>query len=169
MTNRTTPTEEVDLSKRRLFTIFRSSESQKPPERRKAARPPYAVEESLYSRICNGCGECITHCQNNIIQITNGLAEIDVSYSECTLCGVCKSACPTLALSGNAEGTGLIASVSSTCDNLTSYCDNCSDSCAHSALSWAEDSQPTIDSEKCIGCGACTSSCFISAIQMNLR
>lgn len=168
MTIRTTPTEEVDLGKRRLFTIFQNSKVKTKPESREAARPPYAVAESLYLRICNGCGECVTKCPNNLIHVTNGLAEIDVSYSECTVCGMCKSVCPTLALSGNAEDTGLTATISSTCDNVTSYCDNCADSCVFHALLWQEYSQPTLDSEKCIGCGACTTSCFISAIQMTL-
>ncbi len=168
MSDRKMSSEQVDLNKRRLFTFFKEQDNHVINEHRSVARPPYAVEESLFKRLCTGCGNCQTSCPNEIINITNGLAEIDVSYTPCDVCGECQNVCPTLALSEQTKSTGLIARVSSTCDNKSSYCSNCENSCSNGALVWLEGKTPVIDKENCIGCGSCISSCYISAISMVL-
>lgn len=129
--------ESVDLSKRRLFS-FRRAPVEQAQEPRVKARPPYAVEESMFTRLCDGCGEC-------------------------------KSACPTLVLSNQTESTGLIATISNSCENLYGYCGSCEDSCPYDALQWQDDAKPKIDAAKCKGCGQCAQSCYTSMISFDLK
>ena len=161
-------TEEIDISKRRWFT-FNHIKSTKPISiARSVGRPPYAVDEDIFKRVCNGCGKCETACPNGIIQIVSGLAELDVTYTPCDMCGLCQKSCQTLALADKGSGTGLTARISGTCDNLMSYCDNCEEACQYDALIWKNDEIPSINIDKCIGCGSCISSCFIGAIWVEL-
>lgn len=82
--------ESVDLSKRRLFSFRRAAVEQAQDPRVKA-RPPYAVEESMFTRLCDGCGKCASACPSQIIEMVDGVAALDISYSVCDLCGECKS------------------------------------------------------------------------------
>ncbi|MBD1564800.1 4Fe-4S binding protein [Vibrio sp. S12_S33] len=168
MTRHKTSNKQIDLNKRRLFTFYKKLHEHEAKEHKTVARPPYAVEEILFKRLCTGCGNCQAACPNEIINIIDGLAEIDVSYTPCDVCGECQKACQTLALSQQETATGLIARISSTCDNLTSYCNNCEGTCNFNALIWQENRTPSIDQEKCIGCGFCITTCFINAISMTM-
>ncbi|MFZ3515798.1 4Fe-4S binding protein [Vibrio harveyi] len=160
--------ESVDLSKRRLFS-FRRAPVEQAQEPRVKARPPYAVEESMFTRLCDGCGKCASACPSQIIEMVDGVAALDISYSACDLCGACKSACPTLALSNQTESTGLIATISNSCENLYGYCGSCEDSCPYNALQWQDDAKPKIDAAKCKGCGQCAQSCYNSMISFDLK
>lgn len=99
--------ESVDLSKRRLFSFRRAAVEQAQDPRVKA-RPPYAVEESMFTRLCDGCGKCASACPSQIIEMVDGVAALDISYSVCDLCGECKSACPTLALSNRTDRKSVV-------------------------------------------------------------
>ncbi len=159
--------ESVDLSKRRLFSFRRTLAKQK-HEPRITARPPYAVEESMFTRLCDGCGKCALACPNKIIEVLDGTATLDISYSSCNLCGECQSVCLTLALSNQAGSTGLIAAISNSCENLYGYCGNCEGSCPYDALQWHDGAKPKIDADKCKGCGQCAQSCYTSMFSFNL-
>lgn len=158
-------TERIDLNKRRLFGRPQVQFEPKPA----APRPPYAIAEAMFQRECDGCGKCVAVCEPNIIMIKDDLASIEVDYSSCLVCGTCQSACPSMALSNTKLQTGLIATVSNSCENIYSYCSNCEDSCSHGALEWQEDKAPQLTQESCIGCGQCLDSCYTSVISLKFQ
>lgn len=159
---------EVDLGKRRFLTL--STFAQTPPRavRRQAARPPFAVDDDLFVRLCDGCGACEVVCPQGVIVLDRGVAALDLSYAACDFCGRCQHACPTIALSNPPSTTGLVAYATDSCDNLNGYCDNCTDRCTHQALTWQEGAKPRIDATACVGCGECAASCFTNVIQLRL-
>ncbi|WP_390623837.1 4Fe-4S binding protein [Vibrio gallicus] len=157
------------MGKRKMFTFGGSPVPQPQKTVPKAPRPPYALEESMFARLCDGCGDCVSACPSQIIELVNGVATLDISYSACDLCGKCQSACHTLALANSSPRTGLIATISNSCDNLYGYCANCEESCDFGALQWHDDLKPNINADKCIGCGQCAQSCYTSMISFALR
>ncbi len=161
--------ETIDNSKRRLFGICQKTPSKPSFEPRSHARPPYAVDESLFTRLCDGCGQCLSVCPSQIIELKEGVAALDISYTSCDLCGKCQAACPTLALSGQTLSTGVVAKVSNSCENLYGYCSSCADSCQYDALEWREDAKPLISTDKCNGCGQCAQGCYTSMISFQLK
>ncbi|WP_153448269.1 ferredoxin-type protein NapF [Vibrio algicola] len=134
---------------------------------RSVARPPTAVDEDIFQRLCNQCGECAKVCPQDIIHIQNGYPTLDVDYAHCTLCGECKKVCPTIALSGEQQDTGLRAQVNDTCINRYGYCDACESSCPSQALKWQDGARPSIELANCNGCGACKPDCYIGAISLS--
>ncbi|MFV0575939.1 MAG: ferredoxin-type protein NapF [Vibrio sp.] len=146
----------------RLKTAINKEE----PVKRTIPRPPYAVDEDIFTRLCNQCGKCETACPESIIRMENGFPTLDVEYSHCTLCGKCQTACPTIALSHTKPDTGLRAKVADTCINIYGHCDSCANSCPSDALIWQDNAAPKINNDQCSGCGICKSDCFIGAIQM---
>lgn len=169
-------TETIDHSKRRLFTRWRAAATSSSAPKtlasetlsRQAARPPFAVDESLFLRLCDGCGLCASACPSQIITMENGVAAIDISYAACDLCGRCQQACPTLALAEQTAHTGLVATIANSCENMYGFCDSCESSCPYSALVWQEDAKPRIDTALCKGCGQCAQSCYNSMISFQL-
>lgn len=163
--------EEPITSRRGLFTGFAQRANaikidiEKKVERT-LPRPPTAVDEDIFQRLCNQCGECATVCPESVIHMENGYPTLEVEYAHCTLCGKCQSACPTIALSGHQQDTGLRAKISDICINLYGYCDSCRQSCSSQAIEWKDDTSPTIILDQCSGCGACQADCFIGAIHM---
>lgn len=170
MTERKHKIPEPQPSRRALFTGMakRSYQAVQVEEKvqRTVPRPPNAVDEDIFTRLCNQCGECEKVCPESVIRMENGFPTLDVEYSHCTLCGKCQAACPTIALSNKQQDTGLRAKASETCINLYGYCDSCAQSCPSQALEWKDSQTPTIDTSKCTGCGICKSDCFIEAIQL---
>ena len=108
-------------------------------------------------------------CPSQIIEMVDGVAALDISYSACDLCGECKSACPTLALSNQTESTGLTATISNSCENLYGYCGSCEEGCPYDALQWQDNAKAKIDVAKCKGCGQCAQSCYNSIISFDLK
>lgn len=51
------------------------------------------------------------------------------------------------------------------CIRPSGECLNCKDSCDWDAISFTESTGITIDSDKCVGCGACIDACKIGALQ----
>ncbi len=131
---------------------------------RTAGRPPYAVDEALFLRLCDGCARCVSACEKALITIERSVAALDVSYAACDRCGACQHACSTLALSQPATNTGLIARVANSCENLGGYCDSCEQACSHGALNWQVGAKPKIEAQRCLGCGQCVSHCYTQAI-----
>ena len=159
---------EVDLSRRGLFRNLGAKAKIEKAETvmRSVARPPTAVDEDIFTELCNQRGKCAEVCPESIIHMEKGFPTLDIDYSHCTLCGECKAVCPTIALSGEIKDTGLRAQANNTCINLYGYCDACEDSCSVNALQWQEDKLPKINHDICNGCGACKGDCYIGAISM---
>lgn len=159
---------EVDVSKRRLFRSLAKPSISEPITPRAAGRPPYAVDEALFVRECDGCALCVAACDKGLISIENQLASLDVTYSACDQCGACQNVCPTLALANPAGKTGLCASVANSCENLIGYCDSCEQACPHGFLTWQASGKPVIDVQGCLGCGACAGECYTQTITLGI-
>ncbi|MEZ8987742.1 ferredoxin-type protein NapF [Vibrio breoganii] len=165
-------TDAIDTNRRgfltRLSKPVTSLSAQAEPTPRVAVRPPQAVDEALFTRLCDGCGKCADACPNSIVHIREGLARIDMDYNECSLCQECTKVCPTGALNVSIKAhIDLIPSFSQGCDNyLQLACTLCQSSCTLAAIQIEEDELPRLDTALCNGCGQCQSSCYVNAITM---
>jgi pyruvate ferredoxin oxidoreductase delta subunit len=45
---------------------------------------------------CRGCGICVSHCPEGVIEISKGKAKIDYDY--CKGCLICENVCPFKAI-----------------------------------------------------------------------
>lgn len=138
------------------------------PFTRLVARPPTAVDETLLSRLCDGCGECEKACPQHVISMINGKPELHLDCNFCTDCGECQHACPTLALSNTCHSTGIIPVFSGSCRRmLYGYCDMCAADCPQLAIDLNE-KRPAVLKDKCNGCGQCRTACPMGAISFTL-
>lgn len=53
----------------------------------------------VVSHLCKGCGLCIEHCPQNVIEFSDKFNEMGYKYAQykglgCTGCGICFYACP---------------------------------------------------------------------------
>jgi aryl-alcohol dehydrogenase-like predicted oxidoreductase len=51
---------------------------------------------SIVALACEGCGECVEHCENGALSIVDGKATVD--HARCILCGYCAPHCQRLAI-----------------------------------------------------------------------
>lgn len=165
--------ESIDNNRRSFLTRFsqpvkQAQQADKTP--RPVARPPHAVDEALFTRLCDGCGECLYVCPNSVIELDAKLAQLNLDYNECSLCGKCVTACPTDALHASVSvDINLRPNFSQSCNNyLSMECQQCASACPQNAISIQPDELPRINQERCNGCGQCRSSCYASAINMQL-
>ncbi|WP_117233011.1 ferredoxin-type protein NapF [Vibrio maerlii] len=165
-------TESINNSRRgfltRLSKPVQSIQQEPESTPRTEPRPPRAVDEALFLRLCDGCGECQKACPNSVIDIHEGAARLNLEFNECSLCGECVNACPTDALhSATPISINLRPSFSQGCNNyLQIDCKQCQFGCPQSAITVEEGELPKLDIEKCNGCGQCRSSCYMGAISM---
>lgn len=138
--------------------------------------PPWAVSSELFKKLCNGCGDCVSLCKNNILILQkNGYPYVDFAKGSCSFCGVCAQNCPQGALRQNADihPWDLDFYITSKClmQNRV-VCNTCAEKCARGAIifprSINKDQRPRIISEICDGCGACFGSCPVGAISLIL-
>ncbi|MBA5761764.1 ferredoxin-type protein NapF [Vibrio sp. 404] len=130
-------------------------------------RPLGAVEEALFSRLCNQCGDCINACPQGVLSMGSNGPIMDLSLNHCTFCQQCISACQTQALNTlNTTDTGWRPTINQSCNaRLFGNCQECVDDCPNQALTLAPNSVPSL-SDNCNGCGECLSSCYIGSITL---
>ncbi len=67
---------------------------------KKQPKPAEAVQSNYFARVedelCTGCETCLERCQMEAIDITDGLA--DINLDRCIGCGLCVTTCPTEAI-----------------------------------------------------------------------
>lgn len=190
--------EHKTISRRGLFAGLVSgakkshAESEAPVLKRPYARPPYAQEEVIFVRLCQGfedkrntkasvsqstnhthetkCQSCIDACPEHIIEMQPHGPSLNLDYNHCTSCGECVTACPTNALDLLApKDNQLRPQFAKHCNNNTSsYCSTCTDACPQNALTHQDDGLPKLETHSCDGCGQCATSCYIQAISMHL-
>ncbi len=165
--------EPIDSSRRRFLTRFNQSVKQAQQEKitpRPAARPPHAVDEALFVRLCDGCGECQSACPDSVIELSEQLAQLNLDYNECSLCGECLKACPTDALHASIPfNINLRPHFTQSCNNyLNMDCQQCETACPQNAITVTPDERPRLNETQCNGCGQCRSSCYAGAITMLL-
>jgi ferredoxin-type protein NapF len=167
-----------DSSKRALFsrlrkTATKASQLEKTKLRtpRALPRPPHAVDETLFLELCNGCNACVEVCPTQVIALQESKAYLDLDLNHCTLCGDCADICDTHSLSKTQlRHIDARPTISPTCNNyLSSPCRACSSSCPENAITIVKNEMPSVDSQRCIGCGLCRGACYIGAITMDLH
>lgn len=154
------------LSRRALFARFRDGPTQ--------LRPPWAVDERLFSDTCTACGKCIEACPEGILAAGHGgLPIVTFSRGACIFCGTCTDACPEACFTPQRETKPwrLVATVSPTCIETKGVtCRMCEAACDANAIRFRPriggGSNVLIDAETCSGCGACLSPCPVGALSV---
>ncbi|MFQ2291217.1 4Fe-4S dicluster domain-containing protein [Aeromonas enteropelogenes] len=141
-----------------------AQESQRPIN---TGRPLGAVEEVLFQRLCNHCGDCISACPQYVLHMTSDGPRMDLSLNHCTLCHQCLNACQTMALNNLGQNdTGWRPQIADNCNARTlGNCDECATICPLGAISVPANSLPII-SDECNGCGTCRAGCYIGSLTM---
>lgn len=139
-------------------------------------RPPWALSEPFFSNICDGCGNCVTACEEEIIFIPlRKLPQLDFSQGGCTFCKKCAEVCETGALKRSHEPNQrpwpLVAAISDMClPKRGISCVRCIEECEYDAIV----AKPVlggrlkmhINHQPCTGCGICISTCPVEAISL---
>lgn len=138
-------------------------------------RPPWAVDELLFTELCNSCGDCIDHCPTHIIQWGRGqLPVINFESGECLFCGDCMTTCKPRALKEISGQQPWSVTASINTENCIAFqgveCRSCYDPCEVQAINMTPRiggvSIPVLNSTTCTGCGACYSVCPVQAVNM---
>ena len=147
------------------------------PNRNTPIVPPGAKSVKHFHRHCTACQLCTTVCKNNVLKTREGIVP-DVGFErgfcrpECVKCG---EVCPTNAISKitvaekSSLQIGFAVFIEEHCVVITDgvSCGNCERHCPVGAIDMVEvknkddDSYeiPTVNTEVCIGCGACEFLC----------
>ena len=139
-------------------------------------RPPWAVDESLFTEICTNCGECISQCPTHIIKHARAsYPVVDFTSGECTFCNICVETCKPHALLKSAQKKPWSIKASINQDVCVAHkgveCRSCYDPCEARAIMMPPRlggiSIPIISTDNCTGCGACFSVCPVQAVSMS--
>ncbi len=182
----------LDLSRRRLLTglagggfgalLFHVSPARSIfPDT--LLRPPGALPETDFRKLCIRCGQCVKACPTNTLQpdwFEAGLEGMWAPTHRMRLgpcdqgCNVCGRVCPTGAIRSLSLyekryakiGTAVIdhsRCVAWTGDRLCLVCD---EACPYNAVYFVEDEggkrRPHIDLARCNGCGQCETACPVA-------
>lgn len=156
-------------------------EEKKIPTRTTRIVPPGAMSIRNYEQHCIACQLCVSACPNGVLRPSQQLATLlqpEASYERgyCRPeCVKCSQVCPTGAIKPittedkSAIQVGHAVWIKENCVTLTDgvACDNCARHCPSAAIQMiSSDSNnpqapliPAIDTERCIGCGACENLC----------
>ncbi|WP_062269572.1 ferredoxin-type protein NapF [Endozoicomonas arenosclerae] len=178
--------QQVDLDRRRFFTgkilssprvrkdyFNRSSLSRTRSDTVLPVRPPWSVQEQLFTDLCTRCSDCIDVCETGLlVQGSGGFPEADFKRAGCSFCQACEETCSSGAIRKlNDTPWKLEPVISEQCLALNRvHCRTCSEMCEPSAIEFQLKpggvAQPSIDSDPCTACGECVSSCPVDAITM---
>jgi len=154
----------INLPARRLFM---ASSFASP-----SLRPPGAIPESDFLATCNRCHRCVKVCPTSGLvpmPFSSGIIayetpELIPRKGACDLCMLCSKVCPTGAI--RPIKTEEVKIGVAKLDKLTCLawaqgkaCLICKERCPADAIIIDDSKRPYIDSQKCIGCGACENAC----------
>ncbi len=156
-------------------------EDKKVPDRQTPIIPPGAFSARHFARHCTACQLCVSACPNHVLRPSTSLMTLmqpEMSYErgycrpECTKCS---EVCPTGAIQRittadkSSIQTGHAVWVKENCVPLTDgvACGNCARHCPTGAILMVHSDPaisgspkiPVVDTERCIGCGACENLC----------
>ncbi|MDO4586154.1 MAG: 4Fe-4S binding protein [Planctomycetia bacterium] len=147
--------------------------------------PPGARKKSVFAARCSRCGRCIEICPTKVLQPIStipviNLPKMDFATHFCQEdCHLCGQICPTGAiqpLTLPQKKSWKIAKVEFQLELCLLYynqeCSICRRECPQNAIKmvWSEEEYlniPTIDAEKCNGCGRCSHFCPGELIEEN--
>ncbi|NOH99235.1 ferredoxin-type protein NapF [Vibrio sp. 99-70-13A1] len=168
-------TEQINSNRRgfltRLSKPVTKAVSGEEKSQRKQARPPKAVDEILFERLCDGCGLCEAACPNSVIEMAKGTALLNLDYNSCSFCEQCSQACPAGALHQSITPfIDLVPRFMDSCNNYMQIdCQACVSSCPVGAIQIEQGELPLVDDSLCNGCGLCRSACYIGAVTLSVR
>lgn len=156
-------------------------EDKKIPDRQTHIVPPGAVSARHFAQHCTACQLCVSVCPNGVLRPSSDperLMQPEMSYErgycrpECVKCG---EVCPAGAISPitvaekSATQIGHAVWIRQNCVPLTDgvECGNCARHCPTGAIQMIPSEAgnpsslkiPAINTERCIGCGACENLC----------
>lgn len=156
-------------------------EAKTAPERKRPVLPPGAVSIKHFTTHCTACQLCVTACPTHVLRPSTELSRLmkpESGYErgycrpECTRCGdVCPAGAiiPLTAEAKSATQAGHAVWVIERCVPLTNgdKCGNCARHCPVGAITMVSHTTgagktvevPAVDTERCIGCGACENLC----------
>lgn len=141
-------------------------------------RPPGALAESKFRRLCIRCGMCIETCPHGSLRLAHGFGRgrhtpyLSPLEMPCHLCMKCIPVCPTGALDPSCHEMedvkmGLAYILKTGCHNFTNgpMCWTCYDRCPlrGKAIILKDGLTPAITKD-CAGCGVCAHVCPQKAI-----
>lgn len=140
-----------------------------------AIRPPWTNEARL-DDACTRCGNCIAACPEDVLFVGEGdfpAFNPRLGTGECTFCGACAEACEARVFDLTRDTPWTITAVLDPTECLafeSIHCEACRDFCDVRAIAMPPraggPSRPTLDSEKCTGCGACVAPCPGNALRL---
>lgn len=156
-------------------------EDKKIPKRATPIVPPGALSARNFARHCTACQLCVSVCPNEVLRPSTDLTKLmqpEMSYErgycrpECTRCSeVCPAGAirPITVADKSATQIGHAVWVKENCVPLTDgvECGNCARHCPTGAIQMVPSDPllegspkiPVVNTERCIGCGACENLC----------
>ena len=171
----------VEAQKKKVDGGLAIIEDKVAPQRETPILPPGALNVRHFTKTCTACQLCVSACPNNVLRPSNDLNRFmqpEVSYErgycrpECTSCS---NVCPAGALTAltreekSSRQIGRAVWIKKNCLPLTEgiRCGNCARHCPSGAIQMVPSVEgddkspkiPAINTERCIGCGACENLC----------
>ncbi|MFI3320253.1 MAG: 4Fe-4S binding protein [Rikenellaceae bacterium] len=147
------------------------------PQRATAITPPGSLSYRNFNNKCTACQLCVSACPNGVLKPSSSLdnfmqPQMSFNHGYCRPeCTRCSEVCPAGAITKidraekSAIQIGHAVWVEERCHSAQGEkkCDNCSMQCPVGAITMVDrgfkSPVPMVDTERCIGCGACEYSC----------
>ena len=141
-----------------------------------AIRPPWSVDESVFTQACTRCYKCAESCHSQlIVKGTGGFPEMSFLRHGCDYCEACVRACPENVLIKNeiAEKPAWqqCAVIDESCFSTRgTVCRACGEVCESQAIKFKPAvggvSTINLNPASCDGCGECVHVCPAHAIKI---